>query len=164
MKQSCLQKVGTGIPHHREEALGNKRGNQTQEQRYCSFSNLVIEGKLWESVCFVCDRETGGWGYPTNGRLMEWYQRIKPSWSYWLESIHPIKKPRYIVGSVRGNACFYPCGYYGGIGRVCHSKTFGGCRARCYRFRGLTGVVTKIRRQQQKNCITVKSFVDWLAN
>ena len=40
------------------EFLGNNRGNQTQEQRHCTFSNLVPRGKLREDVRFICERET----------------------------------------------------------------------------------------------------------
>ena len=41
----------------KEEALGNKRGTQTQDQRHCNFLNLVLKGKLREAFC---NWETGG--------------------------------------------------------------------------------------------------------
>ena len=40
--------------------LGKSYGNQTEEQRHRMFSNLVLKGKLHESVQFVCGRKKGG--------------------------------------------------------------------------------------------------------
>ena len=40
--------------------LRKSRGSQTTEERHRTFSNLVLKGKLRESVRFVCDREKGG--------------------------------------------------------------------------------------------------------
>ena len=42
-----------------EAFLGHKRGTQTQEQHYCTFSDLILRGKFCESVRFICERETG---------------------------------------------------------------------------------------------------------
>ena len=40
--------------------LGKYRGTQTTEERHQTFLNLVLKGKLFEAVQFVCDREKGG--------------------------------------------------------------------------------------------------------
>ena len=32
----------------------------SQEERHCTFSNLVLKGKLWEALQFVCEIEKGG--------------------------------------------------------------------------------------------------------
>ena len=40
--------------------LGKAYGNQTDEQRHRTFSNLVLKGKFCKAVRFVCDREKGG--------------------------------------------------------------------------------------------------------
>ena len=39
--------------------LGKSCGTQSKEQHYCTFSNLVIKGKLRKAIRFVCKRETG---------------------------------------------------------------------------------------------------------
>ena len=36
--------------------LGKARGNQTEEQRHRTFSNLVLKGKFREAIRFICDR------------------------------------------------------------------------------------------------------------
>ena len=40
--------------------LGKACGNQMEEQRHRTFSNLILTGKLSEAIQFVCDREKGG--------------------------------------------------------------------------------------------------------
>ena len=40
--------------------IGKSCGNQNEEQRHIMFSNLVLKGKLYKAVRFVCDREEGG--------------------------------------------------------------------------------------------------------
>ena len=44
--------------------LGKACGNKTREERHLTFSNLVLKGKLRESVRFVCDIEKGGFLQP----------------------------------------------------------------------------------------------------
>ena len=96
-----------------EEALGNKRVTQTQEQHHRNICR-----KVCKAVCFICKRDTGGVYYPANGQLKERSLRVKPSRRYWRDKIHPRKNPQFYIGSVGGNACFYPRGNYGGCGRV----------------------------------------------
>ena len=40
--------------------LGKALGTQTTEELHQTFSNLVLKGKLRETVRFVCEREKGG--------------------------------------------------------------------------------------------------------
>ena len=74
--------------YHRavEEALRNKSGNQTQEQRHHNFSDLFLERKFREAIRLVCERDTGEGGrvyYLTNGHMKNQALRIKTSRKYW---------------------------------------------------------------------------------
>ena len=40
--------------------LGKACGNHTEEHHHITFLNLVLKGKLYEAVRFVCDMEKGG--------------------------------------------------------------------------------------------------------
>ena len=44
--------------------LGKDRGTQSKEQHNCTFSVIVLKGKLREAVRFVCSWETGGFLQP----------------------------------------------------------------------------------------------------
>ena len=100
----------------------------------------------------------GGGCYLMTNRMKNQSLWIKLPWKYCQEKIRTTKTPMCCVGSVWGNSCFYPRGYYGRCGQVSFAKTFRELRAQCNGSRSLTGMATKIWGPQQENLCQCKIF------
>ena len=72
--------------------------------------------------------------------------------------------PYFYVGIVRGNVCFYSCGYYVGCSQISRAEIFRELRSRWYGLRSFTGLLTKIWGSQKKLFISIEYFVEWLSN
>ena len=99
---------------------------------------------------FYFELKTGEGYYLMNGRITNRPLWIKVSRKYWQWKICTRNPTRCWVGSVWGNTCFYPCGYYGECGWVSCAKAFRERRDQWNGFGRLTGVATKILGPQQK--------------
>ena len=163
VEQRGLWRVGTGFPQAEEEALENKSGAQTQEQRNRNFSNLFKKGKLREAVHFIFKQYTGG-GLLPNERAHYKSTVMDKTVVEVLEGKICTRNPnRCCVGSVRGNTRFYPCGYYGGCGRDSCVKISGSAGPSGTYSKALQGWVLKFGDHSINISVNVRYFVDWLA-
>ena len=91
------------------EALGNKCGTQTQEQRHITFQTFFLKRNFANPfVLLARGRQVGC--CQTKRQQKKRVLRIKPQWRYCWGNIHPRKKPWYYIGSIQANACFVPVG------------------------------------------------------
>ena len=127
------------------------------------FSNLALKGKLREAIHFICERETREGYYLMNRRITNRPLWIKLSWKYCQWKICTRNPTRCCVGSVWGNACFYPRGYYGGCGRDSCAKKIRERRAQWNISEALQGWVLKFGDHSINLSVNVKYFVVYLS-
>ena len=130
--------------------LGKSHGMKTKEQSHCTFSNLVLKGKLHEAERFICARERGGFCKPKNLQRIKRSVLTKPSHQYWRENILTKNSLLCHIINVQQNAYFYSrwnCRGHSWIGRA---KTFRGFMPRRCGLGSYTWVDFKIMGGQKK--------------
>ena len=125
--------------------LGKARGNQTEDQLYRKFPNLVLKGKFREAVQFVCDRQKVGVLKPD-----ELAEDCTGTINENITSVLEVKNPSETIPSCatleiyEETLTFIPVQNHGGSRRISSKNTFWEFWPRRHGIRSTTGMSSEI--------------------
>ena len=145
------------------EYLGRDCGNQSDKKRHRTFLNLVLRGKLCKFIRFFCEQYSGGVLLPNEKRPLERALRKKLSRQCW-KKICPGPPPSSTMEVYDETPIFITVDITEGVVKLVARKLSESLGPSGTDLESLQKQILKLWEDSKNIYISVKSFVDWLAN